>query len=69
MTTNEIEHKYLVTIQGNDSSGKDTVAKMLDYMFEVGIMKAKFVNWCKNINIYDKIIHLDDQLKNIISIL
>lgn len=69
MTMNETEHKYLVTIQGNDSSGKDTVAKMLDYIFEVGMIKAKFVNWCKIVNIYDKIIHLDDQLKNIISIL
>lgn len=65
---------YVIGIAGNINSGKDTVASMINYIFAVGIAKAKYADWLvkrKSIDYTyaDRIIHFADGLKQVLSII
>lgn len=68
--------KRIIGISGLKGSGKDTVAKMINYILATGITKANFNNFIdryKNNNTADilnnRILHFADSLKQLISFL
>lgn len=69
-------NKIVIGIGGNFQSGKDTVAKMINYILKVGINKANFKDW-QRLNTFSKesslltsnVIHYADGLKNCASII
>lgn len=65
---------YIIGLAGNKGCGKDTVASMINYIFAVGITKAKYFDWVLRRVSYDKtykdrIIHFADSLKDCLSII
>lgn len=65
---------YIIGINGNKNSGKDTVASMINYIFAVGITKSNYSEWITkrvkyDLSYSDRIIHFADPLKDILSIL
>ena len=65
---------YIIGLAGNKNSGKDTVASMINYIFAVGIARAKFSDWMLKRVSYDetykdRIIHFADNLKDCLSII
>jgi len=65
---------YIIGLAGNKNSGKDTVASMINYIFAVGITKAKYSDWVLKRTSYDetykdRIVHFADSLKDCISII
>ena len=65
---------FVIGIAGVKNSGKDIVASMINYIFAVGVSKAKYQDWLFKKHIYDvnfkdRIIHFADPLKDILSIL
>lgn len=65
---------YIIGLAGNKNSGKDTVASMVNYIFAVGIAKAKFSDWILKRASFDetykdRIVHFADNLKDCLSII
>ena len=65
---------YIIGLAGNKNSGKDTVASMINYIFAVGITKAKYSDWVLKRASYDetykdRIVHFADNLKDCLSII
>lgn len=65
---------YIIGLAGNKNSGKDTVASMINYIFAVGITRAKFSDWMLKRVSYDetykdRIIRFADNLKDCLSII
>lgn len=65
---------FVIGIAGVKNSGKDTVASMINYIFAVGVSKAKYQDWLfkryiSDAGLKDRIIHFADPLKDILSIL
>lgn len=65
---------YIIGLAGNKNSGKDTVASMINYIFAVGITKAKYSEWILKRASYDetykdRIVHFADSLKDCLSII
>lgn len=65
---------YIIGLAGNKNSGKDTVASMINYIFAVGITKAKYSDWVLKRVSYDetykdRIVHFADNLKDCLSII
>lgn len=65
---------FVIGIAGVKNSGKDTVASMINYIFDAGVSKAKYQDWLFKKHIFDaglkdRIIHFSDPLKDILSIL
>lgn len=65
---------FIIGIAGTKNSGKDTIASMINYIFAVGITKAKYQDWIIKRTIYDnnykdRIIHFADPLKDVLSII
>lgn len=65
---------FVIGIAGVKNSGKDTVASMINYIFAVGVSKAKYQDWLfkryiSDVGLKDRIIHFADPLKDILSIL
>ena len=65
---------YIIGLAGNKNSGKDTVASMINYIFAVGITKAKYSDWVLKRASYDetykdRIVHFADSLKDCLSII
>ena len=65
---------YIIGLAGKKGSGKDTVASMINYIFAVGITKAKYSDWILKRTSYDetykdRIIHFADSLKDCLSII
>lgn len=65
---------YIIGLAGNKNCGKDTVASMINYIFAVGITKAKYSDWVLKRASYDetykdRIVHFADNLKDCLSII
>lgn len=65
---------YIIGLAGKKGCGKDTVASMINYIFAVGITKAKYSEWKLKSLSYDetykdRIIHFADGLKDCLSII
>lgn len=65
---------YIIGIAGELNSGKDTLASMINYIFHVGITKAKYEEWLIhrikwNKTNEDRITHFADPLKDCLSIM
>ena len=65
---------YIIGIAGHKDSGKDITASMINYIFAVGVTKAKYMEWRTkresfDITYADRIFHFADPLKDILSIL
>ena len=65
---------YIIGLAENKGCGKDTVASMINYIFAVGITKAKYSDWILKRASYDetykdRIIHFADNLKDCLSII
>ena len=65
---------YIIGLAGNKGCGKDTVASMINYIFAVGITKAKYSDWVLKRTSYDetykdRIVHFADSLKDCLSII
>lgn len=65
---------YIIGLAGNKGCGKDTVASMINYMFAVGITKAKYSDWMLRRASYDetykdRVVHFADGLKDCLSII
>ena len=65
---------YIIGLAGNKGCGKDTVASMINYIFAVGITKAKYSDWVLKRASYDetykdRIVHFADSLKDCLSII
>lgn len=65
---------YIIGLAGNKGCGKDTVASMINYIFAVGITKAKYSDWILKRTSYDetykdRIVHFADNLKDCLSII
>lgn len=65
---------YIIGLAGNKGCGKDTVASMINYIFAVGITKAKYSDWMLRRASYDetykdRVVHFADGLKDCLSII
>lgn len=65
---------FVIGIAGVKNSGKNTVASMINYIFAVGVSKAKYQDWvikqaAYDSNYKDRIIHFADPLKDVLSII
>lgn len=65
---------YIIGLAGNKNSGKDTIASMINYIFAVGVTKAKYSDWVLKRASYDetykdRIVHFADNLKDCLSII
>ena len=65
---------YIIGLAGNKNCGKDTVASMINYIFAVGVTKAKYSDWVLKRASYDetykdRIVHFADNLKDCLSII
>lgn len=65
---------YIIGIAGHKNSGKDITASMINYIFAVGVTKAKYMEWRTKRESFDatyadRIIHFADPLKDILSTL
>lgn len=65
---------YIIGLAGNKNCGKDTIASMINYIFAVGITKAKYSDWMLKRTSYDetykdRIVHFADNLKDCLSII
>ena len=65
---------FIIGIAGAKNSGKDTIASMINYIFAVGVTKAKYSDWILKRVSYDetykdRIIHFADNLKDCLSII
>ena len=65
---------YIIGLAGNKNCGKDTVASMINYIFAVGVTKAKYSDWVLKRASYDetykdRIVHFADSLKDCLSII
>lgn len=62
---------YIIGIAGRRNAGKDTVASMINYIFNVGVSKATYNEYVVKKNYYDinndRIIHFADIIKDILS--
>ena len=63
---------YIIGLAGKKECGKDTVASMINYIFVVGITKAKYSDWVLKKTSYDetykhRIVHFGDSLKDCLS--
>ena len=65
---------YIIGLAGNKNCGKDTVVSMINYIFAVGVTKAKYSDWVLKRASYDetykdRIVHFADNLKDCLSII
>lgn len=65
---------YIIGIAGKRNSGKDTVASIINYIFNAGLSASTYSDWIINRNALDiknkdRIIHFADNLKDIVSII
>ena len=65
---------YIIGLAGNKNCGKDIVASMINYIFAVGVTKAKYSDWVLKRASYDetykdRIVHFADNLKDCLSII
>ena len=65
---------YIIGIAGHKDSGKDITASMINYIFAVGITKAKYIEWRTKRESFDttyadRIIHFGDLPKDILSVM
>lgn len=62
---------YIIGIAGKRNAGKDTVASMINYIFNIGVSKATYNEYVVKKNYYDinndRIIHFADIIKDILS--
>lgn len=64
----------IIGIAGQKQAGKDTVANIISYIFRVGLAKANYTDWYKNLasnSVYaeQKKIHFADVLKQVLSLI
>lgn len=68
-----IKDRCVIYISGDNGAGKDTIAKMLDYINQVGINRAKYSNYITTTS-SDKfktqsVLHFADSLKDVCAII
>lgn len=67
-------YSFIIGINGKKQSGKDTVAEMINYIFDYGSSRANYAHYLMSKEKYnhknkDRIIHFADNLKNVLSII